>query len=139
MRLLGVGREGINIFCSVMDICQGLATNTYYSCLDNLHSAASAVYNQIIAKAVQEEKELIAASDPDADPTRITVSGDGTWKKRGFNSLFGVTTLVAKFCKKVVDTVVKSSFCQACNLWRKKMMISVPTNLGMKNTKILAQ
>ena len=92
-----------------MDICQGLATNTYYSCLDNLHSAASAVYNQIIAKAVQEEKELIAASDPDADPIRITVSGYGTWKKRGFNSLFGL-----------VDTVVKSSFCQACNLWRKK-------------------
>lgn len=39
MRLLGVGREGINIFCSVMDICQGLCISTYYSCLDNSHSA----------------------------------------------------------------------------------------------------
>ncbi|XP_044578272.1 uncharacterized protein LOC123260944 [Cotesia glomerata] len=50
----------------------------------------------------------------------FTVSGDGTWKKRGFNSLFGVTTLVAKNCKKVVDTVVKSSFCQGCNIWKNK-------------------
>ncbi|CAG5109274.1 Protein of unknown function [Cotesia congregata] len=24
MRLLGVGREGINIFCSMMDICHGI-------------------------------------------------------------------------------------------------------------------
>lgn len=37
MRLLGVGREGINISCSVMDICQGLCISTYYSCLENLH------------------------------------------------------------------------------------------------------
>ncbi|XP_074096654.1 uncharacterized protein LOC141525864 [Cotesia typhae] len=44
----------------------------------------------------------------------------GLGKKRGFNSLFGVTTLVAKNCKKVVDTVVKSSFCQGCNLWKNK-------------------
>lgn len=120
MRLIGVGREGINIFCSIMDIGQGLAIGTYYSCLDNLHLAASAVYDMIISKAAKEEKELILASDPNADPTHFTVSGDGTWKKRGFNSLFGVTTLVGKFSKKVIDTVVKSSFCQGCNFWKNK-------------------
>ena len=102
MRLLGVGREGINIFCSVMDICQGLATNTYYSCLDNLHSAASAVYNQIIAKAVQEEKELIAASDPDAVPTRITVSGDGTWKKEDSIHFLELLRSRPNFAKKLL-------------------------------------
>lgn len=120
MRLIGVGREGINIFCSIMDIGQGLAIGTYYSCLNNLHIAASAVYNRVISKAVEEEKELLLASDPEANPTHFTVSGDGTWKKRGFNSLFGVTTLIGKFSKKVVDTVVKSSFCQGCNLWKNK-------------------
>ncbi|GIY05118.1 uncharacterized protein CDAR_120911 [Caerostris darwini] len=120
MRLLGVGREGINIFCSIMDICQGLTIRTYYSCLDNLHTAASAVYDQIISRAVREEKELLLESDPQANPNHLTVSGDGTWKKRGFNSLFGVTTLVGKYSKKVVDTIVKSSFCQGCNVWKHK-------------------
>ncbi|KAK0159503.1 hypothetical protein PV327_011028, partial [Microctonus hyperodae] len=51
MRLLGVGREGTNIFCNIMDICQGLTIGTYYSCLDNLYTAASAIYDQIISKA----------------------------------------------------------------------------------------
>ncbi|XP_076545772.1 uncharacterized protein LOC143305567 [Osmia lignaria lignaria] len=120
MRLLGVGREGINIFCSMMDICQGLAINTYYSCLENLQIASRAVYEHIISKAVAEEKELTEASEPNTDPTHLTVSGDGTWKKRGFSSLFGVTTLVGKYSKKVIDTVLKSSFCQGCNLWRHK-------------------
>jgi hypothetical protein len=68
-------------------------------------------FDFIISKAVHEEKELISASDSNDSPTDFTVSGDGTWKKRGFNLLFGETTLVAKNCKKVVDTVVKSSFC----------------------------
>ena len=31
LRLLGVGREGIDIFYSMMDICQGLTIGTYYS------------------------------------------------------------------------------------------------------------
>ncbi|XP_044583218.1 uncharacterized protein LOC123264134 [Cotesia glomerata] len=120
MKLLGVGREGINIFCSVMDICQGLCVNTYNSCLDNLHSAASAVYHQLISKAVKEEEELLAESEPGENKKHLTVSGVSTWKQRGFASLFGVTTLIGKYSKKVVDTVVKSSFCQDCNLWKGK-------------------
>jgi len=31
-----------------------------------------------------------------------------------------VSTLVGKYSKKMVDAEVKSSFCQACNLWNKK-------------------
>ena len=34
--------------------------------------------------------------------------------------MFGVSTLVGKYSKKVLDTVVKSSFCQGCNLWKIK-------------------
>jgi len=48
---------------------------------------------------------------------QLTVSGDRIWKKRGFSSLFGVVTLIGKYGKKVVD--IKSSFCQACNLFSK--------------------
>ncbi|KOC62210.1 hypothetical protein WH47_03968 [Habropoda laboriosa] len=98
--------------------CQGLAINTYYACLENVHETASAVYECIIKTAVQEERIMNEATgNPRCD---ITVSGDGTWKKRGFTLLFGVATLIGKLTKKVLDTVVKSSFCQACNVQTKK-------------------
>lgn len=31
LRLLGVGIEGINLFCGLMDLGQGLSVNAYYS------------------------------------------------------------------------------------------------------------
>ena len=90
----------------------------YYACLENVHSASSAVYNLIVSGAVEEEKKK--NKEAGNLSVRLTVSGDGTWKKRGFSSLFGVSTLTGKYSKKVLDTVVKSSFCQGCNLWKTK-------------------
>ncbi|XP_070528568.1 uncharacterized protein [Cardiocondyla obscurior] len=117
-RLLDVGLEGLNLFCGLMDICQGMATNTYYACLENIYVASSAIYNCILQQAVEEEKEKNENAGNIA--THLTVSGDGTWKKRGFSSLFGVSTLIGKYSNKVIDAVNKSSFCQACNLWNNK-------------------
>ncbi|EFN65805.1 hypothetical protein EAG_00123, partial [Camponotus floridanus] len=65
-----------------------------------------------------EEKELNKdAGEPEDE---FTVSGDGTWKKRGFSSLFGVSTLIAKYTGKVVDACVLNSFCQGCLSWKNK-------------------
>jgi len=50
----------------------------------------------------------------------LIVSGDGTWKKRGPTSRFGVTTLAGKFSKKIIDTVAKSTYCKSCEVWEKK-------------------
>lgn len=44
----------------------------------------------------------------------------GAGKKRGFTSLYGVTTLIASFSGKVIDLVVKSSYCQPCIAWKGK-------------------
>ncbi|EFN61450.1 hypothetical protein EAG_00479, partial [Camponotus floridanus] len=43
-----------------------------------------------------------------------------SWKKRGFSSLYGVITLIGYYSGKVVDLVVKSSYCQACTYFRNK-------------------
>jgi len=109
LRLLGVGREGLNLFCDLMDICQGMAANTYYVCLDNIYVATSAVYSCILKQAIEDEKTKNEAAGNVA--THLTVSGDETWKKRGSSSLFAVSTLIGKYLKKVVDAEVKSSFC----------------------------
>ncbi|KOC59659.1 hypothetical protein WH47_11089 [Habropoda laboriosa] len=105
MRLLGVGREGLNLFCRLMDIGQVrflLGTPTY--------QAASVIYDCILKRAASDEMQLNKEAGNIIN--YLTVSGNGTWKKRRFSSLFGVSTLIGKYSKKVLDTVVKSSFCQ---------------------------
>lgn len=123
MRLLGIGPKGIDMFCGIMDIGVGLSNNLFYSSLQNLHSAAEAVYNFVISKAVREEKEATMEENEGCDPTLLTVSGDGTWKKRGFASFYGITTLIGKYTKKVVDSVVKSAICNSCKYWESQQYI----------------
>lgn len=117
MRLLGVGREGINLFCGLMDISQGLSKYMYYAAIENIYCEAKAVYDILTKKAVDEEK--IQNAEHGNLMTDISVSGDGTWKKRGFSSLFGIT-LIGKYTSKVIDLMVKSSYCHACKLWESK-------------------
>ncbi|XP_071579129.1 uncharacterized protein [Temnothorax nylanderi] len=118
MRLLGVGRDGINLFCGLMDIGQGLSKSTYDLIVGHIRNAAKAVFDVLCQKAVKEEKE---ENEKRGRPsTNLKVSGDGSWKKRGFTSLFGVTTLIAYYSGKVIDLVIKSSYCQACTVWRKR-------------------
>lgn len=118
MRLLGVGREGINLFCGIMGIGQGLSKCMYDLIVGHTYSAAKTVFDSLCEKAVKEEKE--ETEKKGMSPTNLKASGDGSWKKRGFTSLFGVTTLIGYYSGKVVDLVVKSSYCQACTVWHKK-------------------
>ena len=50
----------------------------------------------------------------------MIVSGDGTWKKHGHTSRFGVKTLAGKFSKKIIDLIVKSTSCKSFEVWEKK-------------------
>ncbi|KYN11371.1 hypothetical protein ALC57_16474 [Trachymyrmex cornetzi] len=94
MRLLGVGLAGINLFCSLMDLGTGLNKNGYYNILQNKKNTENGNYEN-----------------------EITVSGDGSWAKRGFTSLLGLVSLVGKYSNKVVDVTVKSKVCKACEKW----------------------
>lgn len=116
MRLLGVGHEGINLFCSFMDICSGIGNSTYTALLKNIHIAASSVCETVLSFAVTQEKTFNEEAGKPQD--ELIVSGDGTWKKRGFSSLFGASTLIGKYTGKVLDVMVMSSFCGVCNKWK---------------------
>lgn len=80
MRLLGVGLGGLNLFCGLMEISRGISRNLYYGCLGKIYEASSSIYNLSIERAVAQEKELNKSIN-------LTVSGDGTWKKRRFSAL----------------------------------------------------
>ncbi|XP_074111956.1 uncharacterized protein LOC141535751 [Cotesia typhae] len=118
MRLLGVAREGINLFCNMMDICNGLSESTYNAIVLLLHTTTQSLFKASCVKAVDEEK---SENEKHERPIlNLKVSGDGTWKKRGFKSMYGVTTLIGYYSGKVIDLVVKSSFCAACARWKNK-------------------
>ena len=112
MRRLGVAREGINIFCGLMDISQGLAKSTYDQIVQHLYTASKTMFKSACKKAVEEEKELNVQNERPADD--LKVSGDGSWKKRGYTSLYGVTTLIGYYGGKVIDLNVKSGYCHTC-------------------------
>jgi len=70
---------------------------------------------------VLQEKEETCEANNLEDTDELTVSGDGTSKKRGFSSLFGVASLIGHYSGKVLDICVKSLYCHLCKTWEKKL------------------
>ncbi|EZA54492.1 hypothetical protein X777_05747 [Ooceraea biroi] len=101
-----------------MDIGQGISISTYEFIVRHIHTAASSVFDSVCKKAVKEEKEKNIENGRPAEEFKI--SGDGSWKKRGFTSLYGVTTLIGYYTGKIIDLIVKSAYCHACIIWKKK-------------------
>lgn len=54
------------------------------------------------------------------DNESLTVSGDGSWRKRGFQSLHGIAVLIGFYTGKVMDVIIKSSYCADCKAWDKR-------------------
>ena len=50
----------------------------------------------------------------------IDASFDGTWQKRGYSSLNGVITAIAKDSGKCFDYQVMSKTCKACRTWKSR-------------------
>ena len=58
----------------------------------------------------------------------IQIGIDGSWQKRGYSSLNGVVTAVAKSNRKVVDYQVLTKFCRSCAIWENRKTLK-----GMKS------
>ncbi|XP_012232335.2 uncharacterized protein [Linepithema humile] len=121
MRLLGIGINGIKKFCAFMCLPIPVYQSFYDKIISNIRVATNAVCGTSIKRAAAKEKEM---SLERGQIDGITVSGDGTWRKRGFSSLFGVVSLIGWCTGKVVDIAVKSKFCKACSLWNGKQNTS---------------
>ncbi|KYN19113.1 hypothetical protein ALC57_08557 [Trachymyrmex cornetzi] len=66
-RLLGIGREGLNLLYGLMDIGQRLNKGTYDAAAKNIYTAPSAVFNIFNKKALNEEKEKNLENGKPAD------------------------------------------------------------------------
>jgi len=84
---------------------------------DQIKSVAKSLYSMA---AAQEKEETCEAQEIE-NTENLTVSGDGTWQKRGFSSLYGVSSLIGYYTGKVIDICVKSGVCQTCKIWDTKL------------------
>lgn len=75
MRLLGIARQGLNIFCGWMVICQGVSKTTYDGYVRSIHSVSMSVFDVICKKVVTEEKDENVKQG--RSPTDLKISGDG--------------------------------------------------------------
>lgn len=113
MRLLGIGMNGIKKFCAFLDLPTPVFQKSYNIIIQTIKIASDKVCCFSMKNAATEEKKISTEKGQD---TGITVSGDGSWRKRGFSSLFGIFSLIGWYTKKVVDVIVKSKICKACDV-----------------------
>ncbi|CAH4030916.1 unnamed protein product [Pieris brassicae] len=83
------------------------------------------MFESACKKAAEEEKELNVQNGRPAD--HLKVSGDGSWKKRGYTSLYGVTTLIGYYSGKVIDLADKSGYCHTCAIKKKTLKNGMKT------------
>lgn len=117
MRLLGIGLHGIIKFCAFMELPRPIFQSFYDTVVHNISIATASVREKSTkTAAVQEKTKCIEAGQTDG----ITVSGDGSWRKRGFSSLYGFASLIGWHTGKVVDMLIKSKYCKSCEFWKDK-------------------
>ncbi|CAF1300197.1 unnamed protein product [Rotaria sp. Silwood1] len=109
--LAGIGRTGIAKVFGAMNIAPPEKEDNYEE-IDKgfLLPCIKKFQNKSMQAAIYE-----AVDENDGDPTTLTVSGDGTWQKRGFKSIHGVAAVLScSTTPKVLDVQRLSKKCLIC-------------------------
>ncbi|GFT70681.1 SCAN domain-containing protein 3 [Trichonephila clavipes] len=108
MRIIGQGHAAMTTFCGVMDFPPPVAEKSYNNIINKLQLCSKEVVEASMQSAALEEVTLTNSSD-------IIISGDGTWKTRGYSSRVGVCAVIGDKTEKCIDAEVMSSFCKGCD------------------------
>ena len=117
-RNIGVGHQGLVKFCAVMNMLPPMNENSFQDHIKAVRKASQTVAEKSMSKAADEVKEFY---EPERDGVyNIAVSGDGTWRRRGFSSSYGIVTALSTVTGKALDCEVMSKECRLCLPWRGK-------------------
>ena len=117
-RNIGVGHQGLVKFAGTMNMPPPMNENAYRDILEAVKKAAQTVCQQSMTAAVDDAKRFY---EPEEDGVfEIGISGDGTWRRRGYSSLYGIVTAISTVTGKVVDIEIMSKDCKECTVWRNK-------------------
>ena len=105
MREIGKGVTSLKMLCGYLNMPPPMHIAAFNSLQTNVGKAYETVVTDSMSNAAHEllinEKGLEYVTKNNI--LGITVSGDGSWQKRGHSSLKGVVTLVASDTGKCVD------------------------------------
>ncbi|GFV55583.1 uncharacterized protein TNCV_1820701 [Trichonephila clavipes] len=113
MRTIGQGHAAMTTFCGVMDFPPPVAEKSYNNIINKLQLCSKEVAEASMQSAALEEVTLTNSSD-------IIISGDGTWKTRGYSSRVGVCAVIGDKTGECIDAEVMSSFCKGCDSWKRR-------------------
>lgn len=102
-RCIGKGEQAAKTVCAVMNLPRPITFKRYNKLLC---SAATEVCTDSMNKAAEE---CVVENDGDHD---ITAIFDGSWQRRGHQSLNGIVSAIAANTGKVVDVKILSKFCR---------------------------
>ena len=112
MRIIGRGRASLTKFCAVMNMPGPVAKKSFATHVKQIACVSQQVAEAEMKKAVKEVRALNDATE--GEIVDIAVSCDGTWAKRGFQSLYGMVSAIEVQTGKVVDFEMKSKVCYKC-------------------------
>lgn len=113
MRCIGQGYAGMKTFCGAMDIPPPVQKAAYNNVLRKIAATVKDVACLSMSNATKQEIQETGQTD-NGETGLLTVSGDGSWKTRGFSSKIGIVSVVGAESGKVLDVEVMSSYCKGC-------------------------
>lgn len=109
---------GLVKFACVMNKLPPINENAYQDHVKAMCDAAERAAKNSMSKAADQLKKFY---EPDEEGiNNIAVSGDGTWRKRGLSSSFGVVTVSSTITGKALNCEIMSKECGECKLRREK-------------------
>ena len=119
MSELGLGREGMVTFCSVLGMPPPSAQNSWNMHSHNLSSVLEVVLEEEYTKSARKLRQYLHQDDSsmledDENVLDVLVSYDGTWHHRRFKSSQGVGIVISIDTGEVLDAEVISKTCEVC-------------------------
>ena len=117
---IGHGFEAIEKFSTLMNLPSSMSKNVYSYINKSVYQAYADCANESMKKAAKKVRLIIKPDSNAAELLESDIAIDGSWQKRGYDSLNGVVTGIARENQKVLDDQVFSKFYFGCSKWEDK-------------------
>jgi len=115
------GRAGLVKFCAGMELSPPVTKKAYNQHMIQIEKVAANNAEKLMCEAAKRLSSLVSTEDEDSvveingrNVTKVAVSIDGTWQKRGHSSKIGVVFAVSVATGEILDYEVKSLLCKQC-------------------------
>ena len=105
-RNIGIGHRGLTKFAGTMNMPSPMNENAYRDHVASMNAAAEVVCKESMNKASEETKQFYEVEED--GNFHIGISADGTWRRRGFSSSYGVMAGISLVTGKILDVEVMS-------------------------------